>query len=184
MINREFTRREKIMLLVLAVLLLGLGYFKFFWTPMQNDLKIQQQRLADVQDSLMIEQTKLLQMQQMEKKMEELKASGAVPDAEVPVYDNVKNVMVQLNAILTRAQEYNLSFHEIGTDDNGIITRPVELSFTAADYATARGIINDLYHCPYRCGVSDITVSTENDLTSGSDIQVSLTITFYEKQSS
>lgn len=181
MINREFTTREKVMLLVLAVLLLVVGYCKFFLTPLQTELETQQQRLEDVQSSVIVEQTKLAQMKQMQQKMDELKAEGAVPDAEVPVFDNVENVMLQLNAILAQAQEYSLSFASTATDENGIVTRPVELTFTAGSYTVVRSIINDLYHCPYRCAVSDIAEQSELDLSTDGEIHVSLTVTFYEK---
>lgn len=182
MMHREFTTREKVLLLVLAVVLLAVGYFRFFFTPVQNEISTQQQRQEELENSVLLEQTKLLQLEKMQEKIDKIKASGTVPDAEVPDYDNIEKVMLQLNGILAQAQEYSLSFGEISEDENGTISRPVELSFAAGSYASAREIINQLYQCPYRCAVSDISEQAENDLSSDSTVHVDLTVTFYEKR--
>ena len=129
MMDREFTPREKGMLLVLAVLLLALGYMKLFYAPVQQAVEDNQQRQTELQDQALIEQTRALKMQVMEKELEELKAGNAVPDAQVPDYDNVQRVMIELNAILARAQEYSLAFDDVSLDDSGLVRRPVELTF-------------------------------------------------------
>lgn len=182
MIHREFTTREKVLLLVLAVVLLAVGYFRFFLTPIQNEINTQQQRQEELTNSILLEQTKLQQLEMMQEKVDKIKASGTVPDAEVPNYDNIEKVMLQLNGILAQAQEYNLAFGEISDENDGILSRPVELSFVTDSYASAREIINQLYQCPYRCAVSDISEQAEKDLSSDSTIRVDLTVTFYEKQ--
>ena len=124
MMDREFTPREKGMLLVLAVLLLALGYMKLFYAPVQQAVEDNQQRQTELQDQALIEQTRALKMQVMEKELEELKAGNAVPDAQVPDYDNVQRVMIELNAILARAQEYSLAFDDVSLDDSGLVRRP------------------------------------------------------------
>ena len=129
MMDREFTPREKGMLLVLAVLLLALGYMKLFYAPVQQAVEDNQQRQTELQDQALIEQSRALKMQVMEKELEELKAGNAVPDAQVPDYDNVQRVMIELNAILARAQEYSLAFDDVSLDDSGLVRRPVELTF-------------------------------------------------------
>lgn len=182
MIHREFSTREKILLLVLAAVLLAVGYFRFFLAPIQSEIRAQQQRQEELANSVLLEQTRLLQLEKMQKKIDKIKANGTVPDAEVPKFDNIEKVMLQLNGILIQAQEYNLSFGEISEDDNGIVSRPVDLSFVAGSYTSAREIINQLYQCPYRCAVSDISEQAETDLASDITVHVDLTITFFEKR--
>ena len=182
MMHREFTTREKVLLLVLAVMLLAVGYFRFFFIPVQNEISVQQQRQEELENSVLLEQTKLLQLETMQQKLAKIKASGAIPDAEIPDYDNIEKVMLQLNGILAHAQEYSLSIGEITDAADGILSRPVELSFTAGSYTSAREIINQLYQCPYRCAVSDISEQAETNLSSDGTVQVDLTITFYERQ--
>ena len=183
--DREFTPREKGMLLVLAVLLLALGYMKLFYAPVQQAVEDNQQRQTELQDQALIEQTRALKMQVMEKELEELKAGNAVPDAQVPDYNNAKRVMVELNAILARAREYSLSFDDVSLDeDSGLVRRPVELTFQTADYAAAREIINDLYHCRYRCSIQDVTISADEDgtdITAAPGAVTQLTAVFLER---
>lgn len=80
------------------MLLLALGYMKLFYAPVQQAVEDNQQRQTELQDQALIEQTRALKMQVMEKELEELKAGNAVPDAQVPDYDNVQRVMIELNA--------------------------------------------------------------------------------------
>ena len=185
MMDREFTPREKGMLLVLAVLLLALGYMKLFYAPVQQAVTENQQRQTELQDQALIEQTRALKMQVMEKEQEELKASNAVPDAQVPDYNNAKRVMVELNAILARAKEYSLSFDDVSLDeDSGLVRRPVELPFQTADYAAAREIINALYHCRYRCSIQDVSIYADEDgtdITAAPGAVTQLTAVFLER---
>lgn len=182
MMRREFTQREKVLLLLLTVLLMALGYMKLFYEPVQESVTAAQVRQAEAEDALLVEQMKLGQLRAMEAELEELKASGNVQDAELPPYDNVENVMVQLNAILSTAQEYSLDFQEVRFGEDGLVSRPIQMTFAAGNYDTARGILNDLYHCWYRCSLDGVTVSGEEDVSRDSPVTVSLTVTFYEKQ--
>lgn len=180
MMNHVFTRREKALLLVLTFMLIGLGYLKLIHEPVQTALLEAQNRQANAEDVLVVEQARLEQMRAMEKELEALKAGGTIEDAELPYYDNIENVMVQLNAILTPAQQYSLTFAEPQQDEDGLVSRPIQMNFTAGSYQTARTIMNDLYHCWYRCSISNISVTGQEDVSQG-DVSVSLTATFYEQ---
>ena len=162
---------------------MALGYMKLFYAPVQQAVEDNQQRQTELQDQALIEQTRALKMQVMEKELEELKASNAVPDAQVPDYNNAKRVMV--DAILARAREYSLSFDDVSLDeDSGLVRRPVELTFQTADYAAAREIINDLYHCRYRCSIQDVTISADEDgtdITAAPGAVTQLTAVFLER---
>lgn len=181
MMHREFTQREKVLLLLLTVLLMALGYVKLFFEPLQANLAAAQARQAEAENTLLVEQVKLSRMQAMEAELEALKASGNVQDAALPPYDNVENVMVQLNAILSAAQDYSLTFQEVAFGEDGLASRPIQMTFTAGRYDAARSILNDLYHCYYRCSLDSVAVSAEEDVSRNSPVTVSLTVTFYEK---
>ena len=64
--NRSFTTREKILLVVLTVLLLGVGYFKLFLQPMEQRVEAFQERQNTAQDQMMIEAARLRQMRKMD----------------------------------------------------------------------------------------------------------------------
>ena len=43
-------------------------------------------------------------------------------------------------------------------------------------------VMDELYHCRFRCAIEQIAVSANENLSVNNDISVSLSITFYEKQ--
>lgn len=180
MMNRVFTRREKCLLLLLTVLLLGLGYVKLFLEPLQRNLAVMEDRQAAAADQLLLEQTKLAQLQTMETGLEEMRNAGAAA-AEIPAYDNVENVMVQLHAILAAAQEYSLTFSDVQIGEAGLVSRPIQLTFTAGSYAAARQIIDNLSNSRYRCTVESLSAAAEQDLRRDNPVTVNLTMTFFEK---
>lgn len=181
--NRSFTMREKILLLFLAVMLLGVGYFKLFYEPMQEQITASEQRMTQAQDQFAVETVRLQRMRKMQEEIEQFKQSGATAYSEIPPYDNVQNVMIQLNTILSQATDYSVSFQSVQKQDGSkLVTRPIDLTFTASDYATVRTIMNELYHCRFRCAIEQVSVSAKENLSVNNDINVSLSITFYEKQ--
>lgn len=180
--NRSFTRREKVLLCVLAALLVVVGYIALFFRPMQEQIQASRDRQSAAQDQMVVEQGRLIRMQQMQEELDRLKQSGAVPNAEIPTYDNIQNVMVQLNTILSQATEYSLSFQEVQQGEDGMISRPIQMTFVAEDYQTVRSIVDDLYQCWYRCSIEDLSVTAEENLSIRNHINVELSLVFYEKQ--
>lgn len=181
--NRSFTTREKILLLLLTIMILGVGYFKLFYQPMQEQITASQQRQIAAEDQFSVEAVRLQRMKNMQNEIEQFKQSGATVYSEIPPYDNIQNVMIQLNTILGQAKDYSISFQDVQKqDDSKLVIRPIELSFTATDYATVHTVMDELYHCRFRCAIEQITVSANENLSVNNDISVSLSITFYEKQ--
>lgn len=182
MMKREFTQREKILLLILVVLLLLTGYLKLFLTPVEKQYTDAQAEYSDAQTSLTLEQAKLKSMKKMEAALKKLEEDGASSDITIPAYDNSDNVMIQLDAILGTAVNYQMTFSDVVYGDT-LVSRPLKLTFTAKNYAAAKEILTNLYNCKYRCALSDIAVSSGSDTgnvrTQG--VSVSLTVTFYEK---
>jgi competence protein ComGC len=182
MMKREFTQREKVLLLFLVVILLLTGYLKLFLAPVEKQYAEAQTKYADAQDSLTQEEAKLSSMKKMEAALKKLEEDGASSDITIPAYDNSDNVMVQLDAILGSAVNYQVTFSDVVYGTN-LVSRPVKLTFTAKNYAAAKAILTSLYECRYRCTLSDITVSSgsDNGNVRTQSVSVSLTATFYEK---
>ena len=191
--RREFTQRENVLLLFLVIVLLISGYVKLFMEPLNAQLGDAQTRLATAQDSLLVEQTKLAQMQRMEKELESADSSAASQEPEIPDYDNIDNVMIQLDAILSAATDYQMTFSDVQFGDE-LVSRPIQMTFSAGSYSAAKTILSDLYNCRYCCSLSDITVTSkgagadssaaaQGDVTAQS-VSVKLTATFFEKYDS
>ncbi len=180
--KREFTQREKVLLLVLAVILLVTGYLKLFSEPVEKEYAAAQIQYDHAQSDLAREQTKLSSMRKMEGALKTLEDGGISPDITIPAYDNSGNVMAQLDSILKSAVSYQMSFSDVvyGTS---LVSRPLKLTFTAKNYAAAKAILSGLHDCKYRCTLSDIAMSSGSDTgdVRSDGVSVALTVTFYEK---
>ena len=190
--NRAFTKREKVMLVILAVLIIGIGYFKFLLEPVNAGIENYRQLEAMEQDQILLNATLVQQKRQMEQELEALFESG--DPSPIPTYDNSANLLVELHKILEGSAEYTLNF--TGTDPMDVqylIGRPVSLTFRTASYSAARRIIDKLHNSSNINSISDLSIQFNsdhnqiiywNESTEDSDkypIVVSLTITYYER---
>ena len=182
MLKREFTKREKVLILVLAILLLLTGYYKFVNQPTADRIATAQNACYDIESETTIESAKAQRLSAMRDAIEKYESATGGISSVVPAYDNIDNVMIQLDSILGAASDYSLTFRDVVFGDDAV-TRPVDMTFTCGSYDTARDIIEKLDGCMYRCALNDITVAVDGksgvDITNGG-VAVSLTATFYE----
>ena len=103
------------------------------------------------------------------------------------------HTMIQLDAILSAATDYQMTFSDVQFGDE-LVSRPIQMTFSAGSYSAAKTILSDLYNCRYCCSLSDITVTSkgagadssaaaQGDVTAQS-VSVKLTATFFEKYDS
>ena len=115
--NRELTKREKPLLLVLVVLVLVLGYCKLFLEPMA-------------------------QLEQMQQAIAAIKASGQ--ERALPQYDNDQALMTELDKLMAATLQYEVDCTEGTTQEGYLVLRPVTLTYQTASYAQSRQIIDAL----------------------------------------
>ena len=178
--KRNLTKREKVLLIILAALLLGFCYFKLIHEPVRDAILDAAERQSVAETETMLELGRYQQMRKLEAELEALAAEGGEDQYELPAYDNLQSVMIQLNAILSVSREYSLTFGDLHVSESGLVSRPIRMTLTAGSYETARSIINNLSQCPYRCRISDISVSAY-DSVAYEPVELSLTVTFYER---
>lgn len=184
-LSKQFTRREKVLLCILGLILVGATYFFAVHQPVETalqDLSLQQE---EARNSIMVLEVKA---QRLEEMRAELAAILAQPDPpETPKYDNLQQVMVFLNAILGSTADYSLSFQPVEPPAEGaVVRRVIQMSFTCPTYGEARGVVEALRGCVYRCQLSNLSMTPAArdreqpaGLTEG-PVQVSLTATFFE----
>lgn len=192
--NRAFTTREKVLLVILAVLIIGIGYFKLLLEPINTSIENYQNMTASEQDEILVNTALLQKKKQMETELEELFASG--DPTPIPVYDNSGKLLVELHRILDKSLDYSLNFSGVSTMDvEYLVRRPVSLTFQASTYAQARAIIDELHDSDNVNCISDLSMQINNgnldytneiirwDEDDDSDyyITVSLVITYYER---
>lgn len=192
--NRAFTTREKVLLVILAVLIIGIGYFKLLLEPINTSIENYRNMTASEQDEILVNTALLQKKKQMETELEELFASG--DPTPIPVYDNSGNLLVELHRILDKSLDYSLNFSGVSTMDvEYLVRRPVSLTFQTPTYSQARAIINELHDSDNVNCISDLSMQINNgnldytneiihwDEDDDSDyyITVSLVITYYER---
>lgn len=177
--KRAFSTREKVLLVVLAVLLIGIGYFKLILEPINNSIDEYQQMTASEQDEILINTARLTQMRAMQKELDEIYASGEAKP--IPEYDNSGKLLIELHSILSKSTDYTLNFGTVGTLDGGYIERrPVSLNFTAPSYTRAAEIIRLLHDSENINQISDLSLAFKTDNGGASSVSVSLAVTYYE----
>lgn len=175
--KRQFSTREKVLLAVLALLLLGCVYYILVARPVQDTLLDAAQRQSAAESELTVASARLEQMHQMQAALDGLAQTA---EADVPDYDNAQNVVNLLNQAMALSDEYSLSFQPV-TMSGAIATRAIDMSFTCADYGTSKQILRTLLDSPYRCRVTSVSLSCgDNGDIRQSTVTVTASVVFYE----
>ena len=176
--NREFTTREKLLILLLCLILVGLAYYQFVDQPVRTALN----NAHAERDSLLTELTavnaKLAVMRRMRDEMEDITAGGTV--SEMKSYNNSKPEIALLNDILRGTPDYTITFADV-TRDNDQIRRNFSLTFVSDKYESIQRIVKQLSESPYRCLIGDLKISvTRGKTMAEGPINVNATATFFE----
>ena len=133
-LNRSFSTREKVLILVLVALLLVACYYFLVVknvadTKAENDLQLQEiQMQIDTQTALAMARTR------MENELAELGDVGKLP--VVAAYDNIRNELDELNTLLSGVGTYDVKFSQPELDGE-LVRRPVTITYTVAGYNEA-----------------------------------------------
>ncbi len=178
--RRHLSAREMVLLILLLVLSLSSGYVLLFYTPVTEKIRQAQARLAQTEEQINQSMVNLERKKQMEAELRDLFSQDPAP-AGIPPYDNLTQVMLELNNILEGTQEYSLSFGTVDTQ-NAMVRRRISLGFKSPDYAGARKVLQTLKDSEYRCMIDDLDIN----IGDGRDFEVSVraTLVFFEYQAS
>ena len=202
--RRKLTPRETALLILLLILALGSAYYLLFYTPTTQEIETTETRIADTLDQISADQLRLAQKQQMQEELDAIFAADPDPVSMAP-YDNSRNVMHELNAILENTQDYSLSFASVTVDeDSDVVRRDISLTYTSTGYSAALDILQKLHDSQYRCLLNNVAISlkersheggwwynllmgsvdsvpdTETSMDEYSDVTVTATLTFFE----
>lgn len=193
MANR-ITRRDMVMLMVLALLLIGVLYYMLFYTPLQDEMTSIATQAAEVDDQTNLAMTKVQKMKLMQEELDAILSQPKDKITEIAPYDNAKVVMSQLNNILSVTENYNLSFKDPAVNDDGTVRREVSMKFECGNYYSAKKIIQDLSSSRWRCLINSFSINAMEGTTADADgtavyqaadamsgpVSVDATITFFE----
>ncbi len=175
--NRPFSAREKALLIILALLLMACVYYILVEKPVSDTLLTASQRQSAAESELAIVSAQLENMHRMQAALDTLDQSA---QADVPDYDNAKNVVNLLNKAMAMTDVYTLSFQPV-TQEGSIVRRSIQMNFRCGGYRTGKRILQTLLDSDYRCRITAMSVSGDE----GRDIRrenvtVNATVTFYE----
>ena len=178
--KNKFSPRDMILLVFLFVLIIGVVYYMAFYTPLQQELSSLAEQSATTEAQITSATGRLTEMNNMKQELERLKAEAEANQStsSLAPFDNRDNVLHLLNILLSNTQ-YNLSFSEPALSPDGIVRRNVGMSFSCETYEDAKLILSSLATCPWRCMISNLTISGSEDLYE-SPVSVNATITFFE----
>ena len=185
-LSKEFSPREKVMIVVLSVLLILAIYIYAVHIPVTNTIKNADANRQILQSDLVILESQYSFYQKMN---DELKDISSAPNrAVIPDYDNLQALMSFLNTTMSGTSDYTMSFGAVEqSEDEGIVRRSAQMSFECSSYEAAKTVIKNLSNCPYMCTLGDLVVSPigytsqrDNMSIENGSVSVSLTITFYE----
>ena len=175
--SRSFTRVEKGLLLVLAVILVGLVYYQFVHKPVTNAIRTARADCEALESELLVASAKAQHLKKLETEMEDMKADGSA--SYMASYNNSKKEIALLNDILSNTQQYTISFANVSRS-NDQIRRNFTLQFRTADYAAMQQVIEDLCGSEYRCQVGDIQCAVNRERDGRNYVTANVTATFYE----
>ncbi len=171
--SRDFTRNEKILIVILVLILLGLAYYQFVDKTVRGSIVNAQSEANMLETELASAQARLAAAQQVKNSMDELEASGQ--KSWMGSYNNSKAEVAFLNTILADTLQYSVTFSDV-TRTGDQIRRSFTLEYRTASYASAHEIMARLCQSHDRCIVSDASCSLENDGV----VVVRQAATFYE----
>ena len=177
-LSRDFTLKEKLLLLLLGLILVGLAYFQFVDRPVREALQIAHSEADALSIELSTVEAKLARMRRMRAELDDVTAGGTA--SEMGSYNNSKAEIAMLNDVLSEALQYSITFENV-TRAGDQIRRNFTLQLTTDSYETMEHIINQINASHYRCLIGDLRCSAtqENDVLEG-NITVSATATFFE----
>lgn len=175
----KLSKRDAIMILLLALIIIGTVYYMAFYTPLQNDLASIANQSSELDAQIAETQGKLKYMNEMKAELEEIFSRPKEEITEIAPYNNAKNIMNFLHGIL--GSNYEMSSPDPIIDSDGTVRRKISLSFTCEDYASAKAVLKSLASWNYRCLLEGLNISgdSEEGIEEG-EIKVSVAMTFFE----
>ena len=167
MLGYKFSAREKILLVALVVILVGVGFYQLVYVPLQNRAKEAQEQVVAARDGVLTSEARVQRMKRMQDQITQLKQSGTGATT-MPTFDNIKNVMTLLNGSVGGFSDFEIIFNDLEMASDTVVRRGVDITFSCDAYDQARGVMNALQRGPYLCTVDSLSFRDKDATKSGS----------------
>lgn len=171
--SRDFTMAEKLLLVILALILVGLVYYRFVDQTVRQTIANNEADAQMYQTQITAVEGNLARLQSVKKEMDALEEQGNL--SWMGSYNNSKEEVAFLNDILADTLKYSIAFADV-TRNGDQIRRGFTLQYTCANYKAAQDIALRLCQGKNRCLVGDMQCKYDGNL----NVEIKATATFYE----
>lgn len=177
MLNRKFTLRETILILIAAILALGIFYYQVI-VKNYNEAKVIY-NVSSLEDEMTILTAKASRKKTME---DYISKHDDEVVGEVAVYNNLANEIEALSSIFDeKVENVSINWNEPTVSDK-TVRRNANINVRVSSYDQAKQIVKDIANLKYRCIITQLSMSTDSDssLNRTDTVNLSMTVTFYE----
>ena len=175
-LNREFTIKENIILIVLAVIVIAIGYYYLVHKPVRSAIEAAEAEIEELTVENEIIEGRIAQLERMS-------AETADPSAlrlgYMASYNNSEAELRLLNDILKDTLEYTVSFSGVSRSGD-LVRRSFTLHFRAEDYQSMKAVLEQLTDGEYRCLIGDLRCSEKGSDQYPDAVTADASATFYE----
>ena len=175
LISRDFTALEKLILLILTLILMGLGYYRFIDQPVRQGIEEADAQCEKLQTDLNDVNDRI---QEYVDRLDELNEAKELRRS-MPSYNSSEEEIRILNNVLSEAQRYSFDVEKITLSENQI-RRNFTFAFTAPDFDDVQRIFANLSESRVRCLIGNVECSGLNVTPEGVSINVRAGGAFYE----
>ena len=172
-LSRDFTRTEKILLVLLAVILVGLVYYKFIYLYVSDSVNSSYSEAQALETEISMTEAKLMRLKSLQTELDTMKEDGTL--SYMPSYNNSKSEIAFLNKALEDTEKYSVSFADV-TRSGDQIRRSFTLQYVTKNYKTAQEVLKQLCGSRNRCLVGDIRCQ----IADTGETTINAAATFYE----
>ena len=179
-INHVFTTREKVLMLILAVLCLGAFYNFMVVQGVNQTIDSNSIKTQELQSEIEIQQAIATNRENMEAVLESMGGAENLPVVET--YDNFNAEFDELEGLLDRkSQSYTLTFGSptvVGS--SSLVRREATVTYVTSTYGKALNIARKIVNGSYRCLVTDLAFSQNTSRDSSDTVTSTLEVTYFE----
>lgn len=175
-LSRDFTLREKVLLLILGIILIGLLYVRFIYMPVIDSIDRLKAEQSSAETELSLVNAQLTVLERKQAELDDIEGDGGM--SYMPSYNNARNVTKLLNDVLG-SNGYAITFSNV-TRDGDQVRRNISLQFEAAKLDDVESILKQLSEGEYRCEIGSVSVNKSSRYGYDTKTTVNTDLTFYE----
>lgn len=160
MLSREFTTKEKILLLVCALLALGVVYYQFVFKGVRQ--QISNYATDALEAEIETEQMRAVKIKEMESVIE---ANQGREIGDLMVYNNLAAEINMISSITNKKAEKVSVTWDTPVLKGTTVRRGFSITFQTNRYANMKEILDAFNTCKYRCIIHDLSVADNSPTT-------------------